>query len=528
MSDIENDEGRRDGDGSNETEKIANTGVTQVIPAGKVPSHLSGAAEDILDPAEQEAYAQLQHMRKQKRRRRLVGVGIACAVVLAGIGGAIAWQNYMSGSQGEERRVVTDFAYQGTFVNEVSASGSIQPASSTIITPQIDGTIQSVNVVSGQQVQEGDVLFTIQNNDLDRAVSAADRDRSSAARALEQANTAVSDVYAARTRAESENSQAWAEYNQAYDAYQAAYRSSADPSSDERVIELQATMESALAAAQTTDSALQDVYDSFSASLASAQDGVESAQAGVESAQEAYETALENAAAREVKSPITGTVIELNATPGQSIGATAQASGSTTLCQVANLTEMKVTVQVGEADINEVEVGQTARLTFSAVDDEIEGEVVSVAATSGSGDSYGYDGGGSSATYSVEIVVREPDSRIRPGMTAQVSIVTTQIDDTLIVPTLALTDLGDDTALVSVQVDPETHEMREVTVRVISRSNSEAAVEVIDGELSDGDEVVVSDTGGTEDEYYVDGVAYIATEDYSGEEVADVDLYVEE
>lgn len=229
-----------------------------------------------------------------------------------------------------------------------------------------------------------------------------------------------------------------------------------------------------------------------------AKNAVETAQNQVDDAQDAYDKAVSQADKRTVTSPISGTVLELNATTGSAVGqqaasAQAQGTGSGNLCQVADLSQMKVTVNVGENDINKVAVGQKATVTFSSIQDlSLDATVQSVAATtSTSSDATGMTSG---PTYAVELLIPQPDAKVKPGMTANVSIVTNSLDDALIVPTSALTDNGDGTGSVNVETDAESHTSRTVSVTIVAKSGSQAAVT---GDLKEGDVLVVS--GGTVD-----------------------------
>ena len=46
---------------------------------------------------------------------------------------------------------ITDVAYRGTYSNEVDAKGTLEPLSSTVVSPAIDGTIATVNVSAARR-----------------------------------------------------------------------------------------------------------------------------------------------------------------------------------------------------------------------------------------------------------------------------------------------------------------------------------------------------------------------------------------
>ncbi len=70
---------------------------------------------------------------------------------------------------------VTDMVTEGTFTTTVEAKGQLKPISASVVSPSVDGTVASINVQAGQSVNEGDVLMTIKNDELDRNVAEAQR-----------------------------------------------------------------------------------------------------------------------------------------------------------------------------------------------------------------------------------------------------------------------------------------------------------------------------------------------------------------
>lgn len=456
-------------------------GVANPYTPGAQPTGFVGSTdpESGMDEAECEAYAKLKAMRAERRRKKLIRRGVAAGVAVALVAGVFIFNLVKSNTATDEVQVVTQPAYTGTLTTEVTGSGSIEPASSNIVQPQIDGTIETVDVVAGQQVKAGDTLFTIKNDDLDRAVNEA-------ARTVRSAKQKVNEAQKALDAAKS----------------QASYTGTNDATATGRTSG--ATISQAGLARSATFSQVDgqegDEADGTAASsgttssdegIASAQNELESAQIELEAANDAYNKAKDQADQRIVKSPIDGSVIELNAQVGASVGQGAtNASGTTssTLCQVADLSQMMVTVQVSEVDINKIALDQNATATFSALPNvSLSAQVRSIASTSSSD---GYGSGG--VTYAVQLVIPEPDESLKPGMTANVSITTSQVDNALIVPSTAVTAYGDGTGCVYVEIDPTTHETTPVTVEILGDNGSEAAVRATDGSLADGDPVVVS------------------------------------
>ena len=99
---------------------------------------------------------------------------IAVAVVAVLIIGFMVVHAIITPSDGGVSPVSTATVERGHFVDQVSSTGSIEPINSTVVAPQIDGTIGEVKVQEGATVNAGDVLFTINNDKLDSDVNQAD------------------------------------------------------------------------------------------------------------------------------------------------------------------------------------------------------------------------------------------------------------------------------------------------------------------------------------------------------------------
>jgi HlyD family secretion protein len=350
----------------------------------------------------------------------------------------------------------------------VTANGATEPVSSTVVTPEVDGIIENLQVQEGSVVSEGDVLFTLKNEELDKIYRDAQAEVESAERAVNRANKAVEDTVAA--------------YNKAVDDYNGAQEapSGGDPASGE---------------AATFDEA------SLRAAVTSAEDAYNDAQVVLESARSKLDDAESNLDKRTVRAPVSGTIVSMSAQNGAAYGSvtgasakSAPATSNEPLIQISDLSKMKVTVQVNEVDISSISVGQQAKATFSAIPGLELGAVVEriASVSTGSGSTDGSMGG--VVTYAVDLVIPEPDAKLKPGMTATVNITTQSVPNALIVPTAAIGDGTGEAGAKSVTVvtDVDKGEMHEVPVEVIEQNTSEAAVK---GDLHDGDLVLLSAGG---------------------------------
>lgn len=410
---------------------------TQVIPAT--------SADD--EEEESEAFKTFerrrQELKRKKRRRRIIVIAVVAAAVLA-----LFLPGWISSLQKPVMPAQTATVYRGDLISTVSVSGSTQPVSSVIVTPEVDGIIQDVRVSEGDAVQAGDVLFTIKNDDLDRAVTEAQQQVQSAQRALDSATSA--------------SDQAYASYRKVLNAWNSA-----------KTAEEQSMM--------------QDPDEVYYSSVVTAADSVENAKVTLANAQQALADAQAKADKRTVTAPASGSVVAVGAQNGASTTNISQGS-TTPLVQIADLSQMRVTTQVNELDISSLAVGQSAAVSFMALPDlSLDATVERIATVSSTDSSYGYGAGGS-ATYKVSLIIPNPDPQLKPGMTADALITTMDVPDSLIVPLGALSDDGESASVTVVTLDEQgqiaSSEIR--SVEVVAKSSSEAAVTgVEEGELVD-------------------------------------------
>ena len=379
--------------------------------------------DDSTDISDEEAYAKLKAKRAERRRKKLIRRGIAVGVVVAIALIAIIATLVINAQPAGTNGPVTDMVTEGTFTTTVEAKGQLKPISASVVSPSVDGTVEKINVQAGQSVNEGDVLMTIKNDELDNAVAEAQRAVTAAQEDLKNA-------------------------------------------------------QAALAAAQTAPET--DVDEATAPTDATADAGaVSSAQRNLASAQATLEQANAKAAERTVKAPSSGSIVELNAKVGATVAGgmvmgEGDVSGGKQCMQIADLSKMKVTVQVGEKDIAKIAVGQSANVTYPAFPDIVsQGTVTAIASVANSDSTYGGDG---SVTFNVDILIEAPDSRLKPGMTAEVSVVTEQLNDVVMVPTMALMTEDGEHYYVNLATDDEGKETRRVKVTVVTQNDNDAVV----------------------------------------------------
>ena len=203
-----------------------------------------------------------------------------------------------------------------------------------------------------------------------------------------------------------------------------------------------------------------------------------------------------------ITSPIDGVVISRAVEEGQTVAAGFE---TPTLFTIANdLTQMQVIADVDEADIGQVADGQRVEFTVDAYpDDTFSGTVeqVRLEATTES----------SVVTYEVVITAYNPDLKLKPGLTANVTIYTLEKEQALAVPTKALRFVPDAELLGEVGVTvggsatsaPGKREVwvmrgRELQPCLVTTGTASGDLTEITGGLTDGDTVAVELTAVTQ------------------------------
>lgn len=208
----------------------------------------------------------------------------------------------------------------------------------------------------------------------------------------------------------------------------------------------QSDIQSALSSAQEAQQQLDDLLaQPFAADLASAEAEVASAQAALANLDRGateleiqaaeielqrvlvdLEEAHANLQKAQVTAPISGTIIQLDATVGQ------QLTAGSVVAILADLNALELPVQVAEVDIDEIEIGQAAEITIDALlGRPFMGEVTRIAPVSG--------GTSDVINYTVTIRLTDEDLRgVRPDMTAVAEFVNSELTGGWLVPTTAL------------------------------------------------------------------------------------------
>jgi HlyD family secretion protein len=348
------------------------------------------------------------------------------SIVLLILAGAGFGYFYFYKNREIEIRYRTAKVERGSISAFVTANGTVNPVITVLVGSQVSGTIQKLYADYNTRVKTGDLIAQI-----DPAIFQAQ---------VSQAKAKVENSRAAllTTQADIANAQSNIESNKA-NVLKAKVSVEDTKRTLNRSLELfsrnliaasdrdtaQANYDSAvalLAAAEAQEKATQ-------AQLLSALAKQEAARAGIKQSEAELELAQVNLDHTRITAPVTGIVISRNVDVGQTVAASLQAPTLFTIAQ--DLTEMQVDTNMSEADVGRVEVGQEATFTVDAFPHiSFRGKVTEIRNAAVIVQNV--------VTYDVVIQVKNPDLKLRPGMTANASVLVAQKENVLKIPNAAL------------------------------------------------------------------------------------------
>ena len=298
-------------------------------------------------------------------KKLIVSLGIMLLFVAGGI---VAFQRLSSSKQ------ETDFQFaalgRATIENLVSSTGTLSAVGTVEVGSQVSGTIEKVLADYNDKVKKGQILAVVDTSLLTASVSEA------------KANLA----------------KAQAQFNQSQTEY------------------------------QRNEKLFKEGYISEITYLTKKTD-VETTSAAVQSAEIALKRARTNLKYAEIRSPITGTVIERSIEAGQTIAASMNAPTLFTIAE--DLSHMQIEAAVDESDIGQIKEGMAARFTVQAHSEEtFIGAVKQIRLQPATVENV--------VTYTVLVDALNEKGLLLPGMTATVDFIVEERQNALALPNSAL------------------------------------------------------------------------------------------
>ena len=356
----------------------------------------------------------------------------------------------------------------------ITAEAILFPVAQSAVTSKISAPVRRFLVNRGDHVRQGQLLAELEDRDLTSAVSESKALYNQAQAQFQTMTKATipEDVTKSKTDVESAR--------QALDAAKKLYDNRANLVREGALAQkLADDAKVALVQAQSQFDVTQRHLESVQS--VSRAEQIKNAQAQVDAAQARVSGAQAQVAYAEIRSPIDGIVADRPVNPGE------MASSGTALVTIVNISEIVARANVPVRDASYLKVGSVA--TLSGPDGDLKGKVTVVSPAVDA----------SSTTLEVWIRARNPGEKLKPGITAKVSIQADTIAAAVVIPTSALvsSDEGGSQVML-VGADSLAHEQK-----VETGIRQEDIVQVTEG-LKGGEKVVTVGNVGLADKAKVE------------------------
>ncbi len=273
---------------------------------------------------------------------------------------------------------------KGTIVSTVSATGNLSAVTTIQVGTQVSGTIQKLYVDYNSRVKKGQTIAEIDPSLFNASVEQSQGNYLSAEANLLKAKVALADA--------------------------------------ERTLQRNKKL--------LADGIIsQGDFDVSETAWQSAKASIKAAEGSVAQTRGALLQSKTNLRYSIIRSPVDGVVISRAIDVGQTVAASFQTPTLFTIAQ--DLTKMQIEVSVDEADISRVKLGQQATFTVDAYPEQkFGGKVVQIRSAPVVTQNV--------VTYVVVVNVDNSEMKLKPGMTANVSLVVAKKDDVVKIPPAAL------------------------------------------------------------------------------------------
>lgn len=385
-------------------------------------------------------------------RKRIIGLALVAGA------GVAAWQIAGRWQQADTAPAYTLAQVQrGDIRSQVTASGTLDPVVQVEVGSQVSGRVKELHADFNAEVTRGQLIALIDPELFESDVAQA-RARLAAARA-------------ALARAQAQAAEARAQHGRV------------------------ATLDQSGAVARAE-------VETAATSVRVADAGVVSAQADVTLVRAALEQAQANLAYTRITSPIDGVVVSRSVDVGQTVAASL--SAPVLFVIAGDLRQMEVHTNVAESDVGQITAGQRVEFSVDAYPEQtFDGTVRQVR--------YAAQTVSNVVTYDAVVSVENKHLKLRPGMTANVSFIIDERRDVLTVPSAALryrpadaprgrpADASEPRGRPADASEPRRRSVwvlragQPVAVSVRTGLSDGSTVEIIDGDLSPGDAIIVGD-----------------------------------
>lgn len=380
------------------------------------------------------------------RKRGLIKIlGLITAVICVGVGVYLFFNNKDKTPQFKTEKVT-----KGSISATVTATGTLSAVTTVAVGTQVSGTIKEIYADYNSPVKKGQLIALIDPDTFQAQVNQARANLNLARANLKKSEVSLQD----------------AERN--FNRYK-------------KLIEKELIARSE--------------FDTVETNFESARAQVEASKAQVLQAEAALKVAEINLNHTRIVSPVDGVVISRSVDVGQTVAASFQ---TPTLFSIAkDLTKMQVVASIVEADIGMVKNGQSVEFTVDAHRETVfKGKVSEVRIAPITVQNV--------VTYEVIILVDNLEHKLKPGMTANVSIIVDSKDNVLKIPNSALRFRMPEALQQKDKAQPQREQKGRAGTSVwilkdgkpkripIKTGISDGQfTEIVSGEIKDGDEVII-------------------------------------
>lgn len=323
------------------------------------------------------------------------------AILLAAAGGG-GWYWWKQSRAEKPRGFKTVKVDRGQMIQTVKATGIVQPVLTVLVGTQVNGPVQKLYVDYNSVVKAGDLVAQIDPS-------------------VYKARVAQDDANLAQAQAQLEETLAKLKQSQR---------------------ELERARELA-----KRDLISQSELDAAIASSDTLAAQVKVASASLDQARATLQVSTANLSYTTIRAPVDGVVIARNVSEGQTVVASMTAQ---TLFQIAtDLKQVQIEASIPEADIGKIATDQPVTFTVDAHDIEFTGTVAQIRLAASTVQNV--------VTYPVVIRAENPDTKLYPGMTANISCEVARREEVLRLPNASLRFKPDEADLPATETKPSAH-----------------------------------------------------------------------
>ena len=349
----------------------------------------------------------------------------------------------------------------GEIKSFLTVSGVVEPKEMVRVFAKIVGQVKEVLVQEGEQVEKGEVLMRLDDEQIRLQVAQSKANLDSAQASLERIKAGARPQEV--SQAEAGLRQAKIGLDSAEENYQKMQKLFSEGAiSEQQHDQAKNQYEIAKAQYQSTSESYKLITEG-----ASSQD-IKAVEAQVRQAQSALELAQSQLSSTIIKAPISGNVTAISVKTGE------LASSAMPLLSIIDVSELSVKTGISEKDIGAVHLGQDAEIFIDAFPQKkFSGEIVSK----------GVLVDPVTKTMEIKIGIKETGTDIPPGVFARANIIIEDNTDALIIPSTALTRKADGLYVFVLEDDEKTVKRRAITTGITQGNQVEVVAGIIGNEI---------------------------------------------